>query len=172
MKLFKFFVALSVLGSALSGHAIHPYAEQLDAAKESSPHVRNALRHDFDQKTALCQDVDTLTAFIQSTGQGVDAADLASQVKARLGKEQDRFKLYEALINPLAGGVKVTWSQKFQKMGFGLQNILDTYVTEDNVRKVLAGEHIFDTGLTEDSYPSVLKTTATVDSPEFGERPR
>lgn len=167
MKLFKFFVALAMLGGALTGHAVHPYAEQLQAAKDASSPVRTALRHDFDQKTAICQDLDTLAAFIQSNGQGADAADLTGKVKARLSKEQDRLKLYEGLVAPLEGGVKVTWSQKFQKMGFGLQNIQDAYATEDNVRKVLAGTHIFDTALTEDSCPAVLRTTATVDSPEF-----
>ena len=167
MKLFKFFLALSVLGSALTGHATHPYTEQLEAAKEASSNVRNALRHDFDQKTALCEDLDALTAFIQSSGQGVDAADLAGKIKGRLGTEQSKFKLYEDLIRPLSGGTKVTWSQKFQKMGFGLQDIMDTYVTEDNVRKVLSGEHIFDTGLTDESWPALLQTNATVKSPEF-----
>jgi hypothetical protein len=160
MKLPKFLLALPILGLILSSYAVHPYAEQLEASK-SQPFIRRALDQDRAAKEEAVRNMNSLSAFIKSKAEETKLetrADLFGRIKTRLEGERKYLGVVDTILEPLSGGITTTWSLETHKMGLALKDLLESYLTEDNLAKVVGGTHLFDTTLTEDSFPAVLNT--------------
>lgn len=156
MKLPKILLALPILGLAFSSYAVHPYAEQLDAAKASF-HVVKALEHDRKAKEEAIRDINTLSSFIQSKSEGIVVADLLRKMKVRLEGEQDSLRFMSRLVQPSQAGVKATWSLKTHKMLEAVTDLLtSSYLTEDNLGKIIKGSHLQDISANEETCPAIL----------------